>query len=450
MFETEADVVVVGAGLAGLVAAREVERGGASVVVVEARDRVGGRLLNEPIGDDKIVEVGGEWVGPTQDRVAALIAELGLETFATHTAGSNLLELDGNLSRYSGTIPRLGPAVLADVALARWRIARMARRIDPAAPWAGPGADRLDAQTFATWLRHGMRTRTARQLMTVAGRTVWGAEPSEMSLLHVLFYVRSGHGFDMLMDVEGGAQQDRLVGGSHLLATRLAEQLGDRVALSAPVRRIEAAEDGLSVEADGVTARARRAIVALPPALRTRIAYEPALPPAQAQLGLRMAPGWLVKAMAIYPEPFWRDDGLSGEALSDTGPASLTFDNSPPDGAPGVLLGFLGGDDARRAAKLPPAERRQAVLAGFARLFGDTALRPERFIELDWARERWSGGGPTSNMAPGGWTAYGPSLREPVGPVHWAGTETATEWSGYMDGAVRSGERAAAEVLAAL
>jgi monoamine oxidase len=448
--EHEADVVVVGAGLAGLGAARELERGGASVVVLEARDRVGGRVLSEPIGGGEQTEVGGQWVGPTQIRVLDLIEELGLETFPTHTEGSNLLELDGRLRRYSGTIPRLGPAALADIALARWRIDRMARRVDPDAPWETPGADSLDSRTFATWLRHGMRTRTARRLMTMAGRTVWGAEPAEMSLLHVLFYLRSGHGFDRLMDVEGGAQQDRLVGGSQLLATGLADLVGGPVELGAPVDRIAEDSAGLRVEAQEVTVRARRAIVAVPPSLRARIAFEPPLPPDHAQLAERIVPGWLIKCTAVYDEPFWRREGLSGEAISDAGPATLTFDNSPPGGSPGVLIGFVGGADARRHSKLPTSQRRRAMLDGFARLFGPRARAAERFIELDWARQRWSAGGPTANMPPGGWTSVGPALREPVGRVHWAGTETAGEWSGYMDGALRSGERAAAEVMAAL
>jgi monoamine oxidase len=446
----ETDVVVVGAGLAGLVAARQLERAGASVVVLEARDRVGGRLLSEPIGDGEQVEVGGQWVGPTQDRVLALARELGLETFPTHAEGANVLELSGRLRRYSGTIPRVSPLVLADIALARLRVDRLARRVDTEAPWQTPRAEELDAQTFATWLRRGMRTRTARRLMTIAGRTVWGAEPGEMSLLHVLFYVRSGHGFDTLMDVEGGAQQDRIVGGSQLLATAIAERLAGAVELGTPVGRIAERDGAVDAEAGALTARAKRAIVAIPPSLRAGIEFEPGLGPAQRQLSERIVPGWLTKCTAIYSEPFWRADGLSGEGLSDRGPATLTFDNSPPEGSPGVLIGFVGGADARRFATLGESQRRREVLEGFARLFGPRALEAERFIELDWARERWSGGGPTSNMPPGGWTGVGPALREPSGRVHWAGTETAGEWSGYMDGAVRSGERAAAEVAALL
>jgi monoamine oxidase len=448
--ELDVDVAVVGAGLAGLVAARRLAAEGASVAVLEARERVGGRVLSEPLGDGKQVEVGGQWVGPTQERVLELARELGVETFPTYAKGSNLLELGGKVSRYTGTIPRLSPAVLADIALARRRIERLARRVVPEAPWRTPEAERLDAQTFASWLRHGMRTSKAREMMRLAGRTVWGAEPAEMSLLHVLFYVRSAGGFDRLMDIEGGAQQDRLVGGSALLATRIADELEDRVLVGTPVHRIDDRERGLAIEGQGLSARARRAIVAVPPPLRARIAYQPALPPLQVQLSQRMAQGWLVKCMAVYPEPFWRDEGLSGEALSDIGPTSLTFDNSPPDGSPGVLLGFIGGADARRTALLSAADRRRRVVAGLSRLFGPRAGDPQRYIELDWARETWIAGGPTCYMPPGGWSGCGPALREPMGRVHWAGTETATIWNGYMEGAVRSGERAAAEALQAL
>jgi monoamine oxidase len=448
--ELDVDVVVVGAGLAGLVAARRLAAGGVSVAVLESRDRVGGRLLSEPLGNGRQVEAGGQWVGPTQDRVLALARELGVETFPTYAEGSNLLELGGSISRYTGTIPRLPPTVLADIALARRRIAGLARRVDNDAPWRTPSAEALDSQTFASWLRRAMRTRKARLLMRIAGRTVWGTEPAEMSLLHVLFYVRSAGGFDRLVDTEGGAQQDRLVGGAALLTTRIADELGDAVVLGTPVRRVDDRRRGLRIEADGVAARARRTILAIPPPLRARIEFAPPLPPLHVQLAQRMAQGWLVKCMAVYPEPFWRADGLSGEALSDMGPVSLTFDNSPPDGVPGVLLGFLGGADARREARLPAADRHRRVVEGFARLFGPRAGEPERFIELDWARETWSGGGPTCYMPPGGWTACGPALREPAGRIHWAGTETASVWNGYMDGAVRSGERAAEEALAAL
>ena len=447
---SEADVAVVGAGLAGLVAARELRAAGASVAVLEARDRVGGRTLNEPLGDGQVVEVGGQWLGPTQDRIAALAREVGVDTFATHVTGARLIEFDGRLRRYTGRIPRIGPAVLADVQQAMLKLDRLARRVPLDAPWEAPRAEHLDSQTLWSWMRRNVYTRGGRALLELATEAVWAAEPAEISLLHILFYIHSAGRFEVLLETEGGAQQDRFVGGSQLVSIRMAEELDDAVELSAPVRRIEHSSDGVLVVADGDEIRARRAIVAIPPPLCGRIAYDPPLPGYRDQLTQRMPQGSVIKCMAVYDAPFWRDEGLSGEATSDAGPAKLTFDNTPPSGSPGVLVGFLEGARARQYGRFTPAQRREAVLKGFARLFGDRAGRPDRFIERAWADEEWSRGCYGCYMPPGGWTQFGQALRTPIGPIHWAGAETATVWSGYMDGAVQSGQRAASEVLSAL
>ncbi len=450
MSEHEADVVVVGAGLAGLAAARDLAAGGASVLVLEARHRVGGRLLNEDIGDGKVVEVGGQWVGPTQNRVLALAGELGLETFATHGDGENLVEHGGRLRRYRGTIPRINPAVLVDVGQAQLRLNRMSRRVPLEAPWEAPHAARLDSQTLATWMRRNMATSAGRALLELGIEAVWAAEPEDMSLLHALFYVRSAGSLELLFDTEGGAQQDRIVGGSQLLAIRLAERLRASVITGAPVRRVVQRDDGVTVEADGASVRARRAILAIAPTLAGRIVYDPPLPGYRDQLTQRMPLGTVAKCMAIYDEPFWRRDGLSGQGLSTAGPVKLTYDNSPPDGSPGVLLGFLEGRHARELGRASPERRREAVLGSFARLFGPRAASPERYVERLWAEEQWTRGCYGCHMPPGVWTGFGPALHPPIGRIHWAGTEYATVWSGYMDGAVGSGERAAREVLAAV
>jgi monoamine oxidase len=447
---SEADVAVVGAGLAGLVAARELRAAGASVAVLEARDRVGGRTLNEPLGDGQVVEVGGQWLGPTQDRIAALAREVGVDTFSTHVTGERLIEFDGRLRRYSGRIPRIGPAVLADMQQAMMKLDRLARRVPLDAPWEAPRAEQLDSQTLWSWMRRNVYTRGGRALIELATEAVWAAEPAEISLLHILFYIHSAGRFELLLETEGGAQQDRFVGGSQLVSILMAEELGDAVELATPVRRIEHSSDGVRVVADGGDVRARRAIVAIPPTLCGRIAYDPTLPGYRDQLTQRMPQGSVIKAMAVYDAPFWRDEGLSGEATSDVGPAKLTFDNTPPSGSPGVLVGFLEGERARQYGRFTAARRREAVLKGFARLFGDRAGRPERFIERVWADEKWSRGCYGCYMPPGGWTQFGQALRTPIGPIHWAGAETATVWSGYMDGAVQSGQRAASEVLTAL
>jgi monoamine oxidase len=446
----EADVIVVGAGLAGLAAARALLAGGAEPLVLEARDRVGGRTLNEDVGDGKVVEVGGEWVGPTQDRVAELARELEIDTFPTHIAGQNTLEFNGRVSRYEGTIPKLNPVALLEIELTRRKLDRMVRRIRLDAPWTSPDAPRLDGTTLATWLDRRLRTRTARRLVEVAVRTVWGADSRDLSLLYALSYIGGAGSFYALLDTDGGAQQDRFVGGSQLITLRMAESLSDRVVLSAPVRRVEHDADGITVSAGDVVAGGKRVVVTAPPPACGRIDWQPALPMSRAQLTQRMPGGSYLKCQAVYDEPFWRADGLSGGGVSDVGPATTTFDNSPPDGSPGILLGFASGSDARRLSRLGVSERRRAVVEGFARMYGPHARKVERYIEQDWSREPWTGGAPIFYMPPGTWTGFGEALRQPIGPIHWAGSETSTEWPGYMDGAVRSGDRAAAEVLATL
>ncbi|MEX1143043.1 MAG: FAD-dependent oxidoreductase [Thermoleophilaceae bacterium] len=456
----EVDVAIVGAGLAGLVAARDLRSAGASVAVLEARDRVGGRLLNEPIGDGAVVEVGGQWIGPTQDRIAALAADVGVDTFSTYDEGSHLIEWRGRLRRYRGTIPRIGLLVLLDVMQAQARLDRMARHVPLDRPWAAARSADWDAQTARTWLRRNVRTRGGRDLLELAIEAVWAAEPEDLSLLHVLFYIHSAGRLERLLETGGGAQQDRFVGGSQLVAIRLAERLGeDAVVLGAPVRRIEHRADGVTVHAERAAAgseperlavRARRAIVALAPTLAGRIVYAPPLPGRRDQLTQRMPLGTVAKCMAIYDEPFWRGDGLSGQATSDTGPVRVIFDNSPPGGRPGVLLGFLEGRHARELGRLPQAERRDAVVACFTRLLGPRAARPDAYVERLWAEEEHTRGCYGCHMPTGAWTAYGDALRAPIGPLHWAGAEVAETWSGYMDGAVRSGESASREALAAL
>jgi monoamine oxidase len=465
--QLEADVAIVGAGLAGLVAAWQLAAAGLQPLVLEARDRVGGRVLGEEIGDGKVVEVGGQWIGPGQERIAALAAELGVGTFPTHDEGRHLIELGGKRTAYTGALTdtrielvrdlsrAISPLALADLEQARSRLDRMARQVPLEEPWAAPKARRWDGQTFESWVRRNTRTAAARSLFELATEAVWAAEPADVSLLHVLFYTHSGGGFNRLLGTGGGAQQDRFRGGSQRIPQLLAEQLGEeRLRLGAPVRRIEHGDGGVVLHADGggegLTVRAKRAIVAIPPTLAGRIAYDPPLPARRDQLTQRMPQGTVIKTMAIYEQPFWREDGLSGQAASDVGPARVVFDNSPPDGSPGVLLGFLEGRLAREWGARPAEERRQAVLAGHARLFSERAARPERFVERVWADEEWTRGCYGCLMTTGGWTEFGSALRAPIGRLHWAGAETATVWNGYMDGAVQSGERACEEVARAL
>ncbi|MDX6676509.1 MAG: monoamine oxidase, partial [Solirubrobacteraceae bacterium] len=282
---------------------------------------------------------------------------------------------------------------------------------------------------------------------------VFGAELREVSLLFALFLIAaSGDAgtpgtFERNFNTRNGAQQDRIAGGTQAIALALARRLGRRVVLRSPARRIVTGRGYVDVISDRYVNRARRVIVATAPVLAGRLDYAPAMPSLRDGLTQRLPQGRLVKVQAIYDRAFWRDDGLNGSSVADSGPISVTFDSSPRSGTPGVLLGFIAGDEARRFALLPAAARRQAALACFARAFGARALAPVDVVEMDWSAQAYSRGCPLAVAPPGVLTTYGIALREPVGRIHWAGTETATYWNGYMDGAISAGERAAREVL---
>ncbi|GAA1832874.1 flavin monoamine oxidase family protein [Actinomadura chokoriensis] len=432
-----ADVAVVGAGLAGLVAARDLRRAGLRPLVIEARDRVGGRTWTRP-APGGAVEAGGQFIGPTQDRLAALAGDLGVATFATYHAGRTRIDLAGGRLAY-----KRAKRLLTD-------LERMALELPPEAPWAAAHAVEWDARPFDDWLRSSGEPDTF-GVMRMVTAAVFAAEPAELSLLHVLAYIRSAGSVDLLTEVAGGAQERRFVGGAQELSVRLAAALGPGdLRLGAPVRGVRQTPDGVEVSAEDLTVRARRAIVAVPPVLGGRIEYDPPPPAGRADLHRRMTPGSTIKINCLYGAPFWRDEGLSGGLMRDRGPVTVTFDNSPPDDAHGVLVAFSQGDDARALARLPAGARRAAVLEVLGRYFGERAARPSGYLETDWTGEPWTRGCFGGNFGPSGWTRYGPLLREPFDRVHWAGAETSAVWMNYMEGAVRSGERAAAEVIAAL
>jgi monoamine oxidase len=441
-----ADVVVVGAGFAGLTAARELRRLGHDVLVLEGRDRVGGRSHTGHVAGIP-VDLGGTFVGPTQDAVLTLAAELGIPTVPTYHDGANLIRWRGMVHSYSGTIPRLSLGGLVDIGRVRWQFERIARSVELTEPWSTRRAARLDGQSLGGWLRSVHAGKTAHDLLAIMARVTWGCEPDDVSMLHAARYVRAAGGLDRLLDVEDGAQQDRFAEGTQQIADMSAAELGDRVVLDAAVHHIDHHDGGVVITCEKGRAEARFVIVAIPPAHRACIEFTPPLAAEYHQLAKRWPQGRLSKAYAAYATPFWRDDGFSGEALSDEGPVFITFDVSPRPDGPGVLLGFV---DARAFDELAADQRRQRALECFASLFGEEALNPLDYIDHRWGAEGFAPGGPTAAVPPGSWTRYGPWLRRPVGPIHWAGTETADEWTGFLDGAVRSGQRAAAEVAARL
>jgi monoamine oxidase len=452
------DVVIVGAGLAGLTAARKLKKAGRSVMVLEARDRVGGRILNHDLGGGAISERGGTFVGPTQDRILALMKELHVGKFDTYDTGENVyIDYNGTRSTYSDTGP-LGtappdPVITPELVAVVAQLDTMSTDVPVDAPWQAPNAQDWDHQTLESWVHDNSVTPQFRGIVPVATRPIFGAEPGELSLLFVLFYIASSGNekhpgtFERNFDTRGGAQMWRMKGGSQILCLKMAHHLGHRVILDSPVRRIEQHRHGVTVHSHRRTVHADHAIVAIPPTLAGRIEYEPRLSPARDQLTARVPMGNLIKAAAVYDEPFWRDAGLTGSAVSYEGPANVTFDDSPENASKGVIFSFIGGDEARHYTPMPLADRKAAVLANFTKYFGNKAAKPVDFFETNWTRHRWTRGCPVGIYGPGTMTDYGHTLRRPAGRIHWAGTETSAYWNGYMDGAVRSGERASREVL---
>lgn len=433
------DVAVVGAGLAGLVAARQLVRAGLRTVVMEARDRVGGRTWSKSVGDGVVIDLGGQWIGPLQERITALTEELGLETFVTYSEGDTLRAVPGfDENTFAALLE-----VFAD-------LDRMASELPLDAPWTASRANEWDAQTLQTWFSERVKDPGVMAMARLVATALFTAEADELSLLHTLIYIRSAGSIANLTNVVGGAQERRFVLGAQEVSNRLAAELGDRVQLDSPVRRIEQNDELVVLESGRLRVEARRTIVAVPVFLADRIDYSPALPGYRSQMHQRMAPGTVIKIHCVYDTPFWRARGSNGRVMTTAGPVTVTFDNSPRDGKRGVLVGFVEADEARHFCRLSDEARRKAAIECFVRFFGEEAATPTEYIETSWSEEEWTRGCYGGNFPPGGWTRYGWVLREPFGRVHWAGAETSDIWMNYMEGAVRSGERAASEVIAAL
>ena len=441
------DVVVVGAGLSGLSAARKIAAKGHSVAVLEARERVGGRTFDHPLGHGKVVEMGGQWAGPGQDKVLALAKELGIKTFETYAGGDAIYLYQGAKHAYSGDIPPANPASLAELEEAITLANQMAAQV-PEKPWQAPNADLWDSQTIETWIHDNMHTAEAQFLLRVAIEGVYGAEASNIALLDFLAAIR-GAGGDVLTLV-GDAQSIRFVGGSQGLSKGLARRLGRRVVLGAVVSEIHSAKGSARVVSSKGEWRCRRVIVAVPPPLLSTLGFFPNLDPARVQLAQRQPMGSTVKVNVIYDEPFWRSDGLSGSVVADTAPIKVTYDNSPPDGSPGAIVGFMEGFDGSRNYDAARRRRRNEVLDNLAQFFGPKARHPRQYLELVWAAERFTGGAYGSFNPPGVLTSLGHVASAPHGLVHFANSDQSPEWPGYMDGAIRQGERAAKEVLGEL
>jgi monoamine oxidase len=448
---TEADVCVVGAGLAGLTAARLLQRAGRRVVVLEARDRVGGRVWTRTSAEGVPVDMGGCFIGPGHDRLRVLASETGVRTFPTFVDGDNVLATGGTVQRYRGDIPRINPVALISAAQGIRQFNAMAKKVPVDAPWDTPRALAWDARSVRTWLTPSrVPTRLARDLLEATVRACFACDPAEVSLLCWLFLVRSAGGVEPLMNIAGGYQDSQFEGGVGRVTDAMAAELGDAVVLSSPVTEVTQRSDRVEVVSEHAAVSARRAVLTVPRALAAAIRFEPALPADHALLLHQMPAGTEVKTVAIYDEPFWRDDGISGATVATDDLVEITLDTTQPGHAHGVVGTYAAGPRARALWAMSERDRRTELLSTLTTRLGPRAATPLEVMEVNWAEERWTRGCSMAHFPTGVLTQYGCRLREPVGRVHWAGTETASVSWGAMDGAVRSGERVAAEILSAL
>lgn len=442
----DADVIIVGAGLAGLSAARELTRDGREVLVLEAHERVGGRTLTESLGEGRF-DMGGQWIGPTQPRMMALAKELGLGLFPTFDVGRKRLEIQGRWSSYAGAIPSMSVRHLLE--LQRWisKIERLARRVPPGSPQDTPEADRWDAMTVASWCtRQGMSPKV-RAMVELLVRAILSTEAEEVSFLYLLLYIRNAGSLDALITTRGGAQQERFVLGAGSVAERMAQELSGRVHTSRPVRAITGREEHVEVvDAFGEVLVGRRCVVTLPPPALSTVRFGPGMSPARAAMARRAAMGATIKCLALYETPFWRERGWSGELLSHSGPATFTFDNTSHDGRQPALVSFVNANHAHALARVSPERRKEQVLRQLARAFGAQALTPSSYHETNWDEVPFAHGCPVATWSPGTLARHGASWFGPQGRIHWAGTETAQRWFGFMEGAVESAARVAREI----
>ena len=420
-------------------------------LALEASDRVGGRILTEEPVPGVFLELGAQWIGDTHHRMIALADELGVALYPQFEIGETSYEFDGVVQREAAFHAQHADDVAVVERVLR-QLHRMAATVSVAEPWAAPNADAWDRITVAQWYDSRGLSAVGRELLEICTVGILAVPTSEVSLLGLLVnVVTCGVTADLLSESEGGAQTQRFVGGTDQIAKTLADRLGDRVVLNAPVQTIEYSDDFVTVTCrGGVVARGRRAIVALAPALAGRILYDPPLPGQRDQLTQRMPQASAHKMFAVYDEPFWRADGLNGQLISDAGPARMTNDSCMPDERLGILLGFLEGENARVEGRWDAERRHEAFREELARHFGPRAAKPELIVEGGWADKEWIRGCYNANPGPCGWIHFGEALAAPIGPISWAATETALEWSGYMEGAVEAGERAAREALAAI
>ncbi|TNF42107.1 MAG: flavin monoamine oxidase family protein [Cytophagales bacterium] len=441
------EVLIIGGGFSGLAAAKKLHENNIPFLLLEARERLGGRVYTRQF-EGFYLDLGGQWIGPTQDRMYALCREYGVDYFETYNQGKNILDLARKIKTYRGVIPKLGLFALIQLAWVMNKIQKMADSVSLEAPWAHPKSKVWDAMTLEDFLAQNCSNSQTRQVFQVGCETIFACDLREISLLHALFYIRSGTSLDCLINIKNGAQQHRIKGGMQHLAEKIAERFANQIRFNSPVQQIQKIESGYRVSGEGFDLDCRHVILAVPPPLLSEINFLPGLSPEKTQLLQNYPMGRVGKCFMIYDKPFWREVGFSGQALSDEStPFQTFFDCSPVDGSKGILMGFTIGSRADAFFALSKEEREQQMEAILLRYFGEKARNHFQYEDFTMTDEAWSRGCYAALMPTGAWTAWQDIYRKSEGNLHFAGTEAAERWHGYIEGAVRAGESAAEKCI---
>jgi len=442
------DAIIVGGGFSGLAAARTLSHANKKFILLEARERLGGRTHTKYFDDGKYVDVGGQWIGPTQDRMYELAREHQVEWYDTYNEGKNIIDLNQKIKTYTGLIPKMDVASLINIDLVLKKLERMAKQVPLDSPWLAPKAKEWDSLSLEVFARKNCLTKNCYKVIRAGLETVYACELNEVSLLHALFYIRSGTNLNVLLSITDGAQAHRIKGGMQKLAEEIAFHFKDSIKFNSPVTHVIHTDDGAIVSGADFSYEAKRMIIAIPPVLISSIDFKPELPLHKKQLLQKMSMGIVGKVTAVYTKPFWRNKGFSGQVVADEmSPFQTLFDSSPADSSYGTLLAFCIANRARDFFARDGANRKKIALESFTRYFGNEAAAPVHYLDHCWADEAWSKGCYAGLYPTGAWTNFRNELAQRTGVIHWAGTETSEVWYGYIEGAVRAGEREAQEIL---